>query len=73
MAKPVLKWSDTDEIAFLLAERHPDVDPLTLRFTELHHYVTQLDEFADDPAASSESILETIQMAWLGYYRERSR
>jgi FeS assembly protein IscX len=70
MPRPVLRWTDADEIAFLLSEQHPDVDPLTLRFTELHHYITQLDDFADDPAASSEGILETIQMAWLGYYKE---
>jgi FeS assembly protein IscX len=66
----MLKWTDADEIACLLSEKHPDVDPLTLRFTELHHYVTQLDDFADDPAASNEGILETIQMTWLGYYKE---
>lgn len=68
MAK--LRWSDTDEIAFLLYEAHPQIDPLTVRFTDLHRYVTQLPDFAGDPATSNERTLEAIQMAWLAYYQE---
>ena len=68
MAK--LKWSDADEIAFQLSEKYPDVDPLAVRFTDLHSYVTQLPDFADDPAGSSERTLEAIQMAWVEYHRE---
>jgi FeS assembly protein IscX len=68
MAK--LKWSDADEIGFALSAAHPDVDPLTVRFTDLHRFVTQLPDFADDPAASDEQVLEAIQMAWLGYFQE---
>jgi FeS assembly protein IscX len=67
---PRLGWSDTDELAFRLHEAHPQVDPLTVRFTDLHRFVTQLPDFADDPATSSERILEAIQMAWVGYYKE---
>ncbi len=67
---PKLRWSDADEIAFLLSEKYPDADPLTVRFTDLHRYVMQLPDFADDPAASNEKILEAIQMAWLGYFQE---
>ena len=65
-----LRWSDSDEIGFALSEAHPDVDPLTVPFTDLHRYVTQLGNFADDPGASDERLLEAIQMAWLEYYRE---
>ena len=68
MAK--LAWSDADEIAYRLSEAHPDTDPLTVRFTELHKLVTELADFADDPAASNERALEAIQMAWLDYYQE---
>ena len=32
--------------------------------TDLHKYVTELSDFADDPAKSNESKLEAIQMAW---------
>lgn len=58
-------WTDSWEIGFRLAEKHPDVAPLTLRFTDLHRMVTELDGFEGDPAASNEKILEAIQMAWV--------
>jgi FeS assembly protein IscX len=60
-----MKWTDTREIAIALAETHPDVDPLTVRFTDLHAWVMALPGFADDPHRSSEKILEAIQMAWI--------
>ncbi len=60
-----MKWTDTREIAELLFERSPDVDPLTLRFTDLHARVCQLPGFDDDPKKSNEKILEAIQMNWL--------
>ena len=60
-----MKWTDTLEIAMALADRHPDVDPQTLRFTDLHRWVTELPEFDDEPSRSGEKILEAIQMAWI--------
>ena len=57
-------WTDAEEIAIQLSEKYPDVDPLTVRFTDLHRYVTTLDGFTDDPTKSNESKLEAIQMAW---------
>lgn len=67
---PPLKWQDADEIGYRLSEKFPDLDPLKVRFTDLHKWVTQLEGFADDPAKSGEGVLEEIQMAWLGYYSE---
>ena len=67
---PTLRWSEVDEIGFQLNEKFPDTDPLTVRFTDLRQWVTELDEFADDPAGSNEKVLEAIQMAWLEYFRE---
>ena len=64
-------WRDTEDIGIALSEKFPDVDPLTVRFTDLHRWVTELDDFADDPKASNESTLEKIQMAWLDEYRNR--
>jgi FeS assembly protein IscX len=64
-----LKWSDTEEIGIGLAEKFPDLDPLTVRFTDLHRWVSELPDFDDDPKASSEGKLEAIQMAWLEEYR----
>ncbi|HSP07750.1 MAG TPA: Fe-S cluster assembly protein IscX, partial [Acidobacteriota bacterium] len=46
-------------------EKHPDVDPLAVRFTDLHRWVLELQGFEDDPKKSNEKILEAIQMAWL--------
>jgi FeS assembly protein IscX len=60
-----MKWRDVREIAIALAERHPGVKPLAVRFTDLHRWVRELPEFADDPAKSNEKVLEAIQMAWL--------
>ena len=57
-------WSDVREIGIRLAEARPDVDPWSVRFTDLHRWVTELDGFADDPKRSNESILEAIQTAW---------
>jgi len=59
-----LTWKDTDEIAYALIDAHPDQDPLKLSFPKLHKMVLDLEEFGDEPDKSSESILESIQMAW---------
>ena len=60
-----LKWSDTVDIAILLEERHSEKDNVNLRFTDLHKWILELEEFDDDPEASNEKILEAIQMAWI--------
>lgn len=60
-----LKWIDVNDIAIELCEAHPDVDPLTIRFTELRDWVMALEDFDDDPEHCGEKVLEAIQMAWL--------
>ena len=60
-----LTWDDADDIAEQLLERHPEVDPLGVRFTDLHRWICELPNFEDDPKASSEGKLERIQMAWV--------
>jgi FeS assembly protein IscX len=60
-----LEWNDVREIAIRLFEAHPELDPLTLRFTDLHRFVCEVEGFRGDPKASNEKILEAIQMAWL--------
>jgi FeS assembly protein IscX len=60
-----MKWTDARDIAIALAEKHPDVAPLSVRFTDLHRWVTELPGFADDAQGSNEKALEAIQMAWL--------
>jgi FeS assembly protein IscX len=60
-----LKWTDTLDIAIALDEAKPDVDPRYVRFTDLHDWICELEEFDDDPKRSGEKILEAIQMAWI--------
>ncbi len=60
-----MRWKDAREIGEALAERYPDVDPLKLRFTELHDMVVALEGFDDDPEKSTEAILEAILQVWL--------
>ncbi|MFT4719031.1 MAG: FeS assembly protein IscX [Candidatus Azotimanducaceae bacterium] len=60
-----MKWTDIDDIAIELYEGQPDVDPLTIRFTDLHAWVMALPGFDDDPNRSGEKILEAIQAAWI--------
>ncbi|MGN6390433.1 MAG: Fe-S cluster assembly protein IscX [Burkholderiaceae bacterium] len=64
-----MKWTDTQRIAEELADRYPDVDPLTVRFTDMHKWVCALDDFDDKPDASNEKILEAILTAWLDEVR----
>lgn len=65
-----ITWTDTEEIAIALLDAHPNLDPLTVRFTQLHSWVMSLPGFSDDPQKSNEKILEAIQMKWLEEYRD---
>jgi FeS assembly protein IscX len=65
-----LSWDHTEDIALALAEKFPDLDPTHIRYTDLHKWVTGLDEFGDDPLKSTEGKLEAIQMAWLDEYKD---
>ena len=60
-----MKWTDTQFIAEELYDRNPNLDPKTVRFTDLHQWICELDGFDDDPQKSNESILEAILLKWL--------
>lgn len=60
-----MKWTDIDRIAEELADKFSDIDPKTIRFTDLHRWVMELDGFDDDANRSGEKILEAIQAAWI--------
>ena len=68
-----LTWSNAEEIGILLSEKHPEINPLDIRFTDLHNYVTDLSEFKDDPKKSNEGKLEAIQMAWHEEFLDRTQ
>lgn len=67
---PKVTWDQPDDIALALSEKFPDLDPTHIRYTDLHKWITELAEFADDPLKSSEGKLEAIQMAWLEEYKD---
>lgn len=67
-----ITWTDTEEIAFRLADAHPDIDPLGVRFTDLHRWILALPGFVGDPSKSGEKILEAVQMAWLEERNDRA-
>jgi FeS assembly protein IscX len=68
-----LTWDDAEDIGILLSEKHPELDPLAVRFTDLHRYVIELAEFKDDPKQSNEGKLEAIQMAWHEEFLDRTQ
>ena len=65
-----ITWDDAEDIGIELFGKFPDTDPLQVRFTDLHKWVTELDGFADDPAKSTEGKLEAIQMAWYEEWKD---
>jgi len=65
-----LNWTDSESIGIELFEKFPDIDPLTVRFTDLHDMVCALSDFAGDPHASNEAKLEAIQMAWYEEWKD---
>ena len=66
-----LTWDSAEDIGIELSEKFPEQNPLEVRFTDLHRYVTELANFKDDPKGSNESKLEAIQMAWYEEYQDR--
>jgi FeS assembly protein IscX len=68
-----LTWDNAEDIGILLSEVHPELEPLSVRFTDLHGYVTALPEFKDDPNKSTEGKLEAIQMAWHEEFLDRTQ
>ncbi|WP_034291937.1 Fe-S cluster assembly protein IscX [Herbaspirillum sp. RV1423] len=60
-----MKWTDIQRIAEALNDKFPDIDPKTIRFTDLHRWVMELEGFDDDANRAGEKILEAIQAAWI--------
>jgi FeS assembly protein IscX len=66
-----LTWDNPEDIALALMEEFPAQDPLQVRFTDLHRWVTELEGFAGAPDSSTEGHLEAIQMAWYDDWQNR--
>ena len=67
---PKLTWDTPEDIGLALCEKFPSIDPLTVRFTDLHKWVTELEDFAGEAAGASEAKLEAIQMAWYEEWKD---
>ena len=67
---PKLTWDKFEDIGIALYEKFPDVDPTHVRFTDMHKWITELEDFEDDPKKSNEAKLEAIQMAWLEEWKD---
>ncbi|MBZ5527676.1 MAG: Fe-S cluster assembly protein IscX [Acidobacteriia bacterium] len=68
---PTLNWDDVEGLAIALADKFPEIDPLTVRFTDLHKWVCEMEGFVGDPKASNEGKLEAVQMAWHEEFTDR--
>ncbi|HWU65607.1 MAG TPA: Fe-S cluster assembly protein IscX [Methylophilus sp.] len=60
-----MKWTDSQRIAEELYDKHPEIDPKTIRFTDLMQWVMDLEDFDDEASRCGEKILEAIQLAWI--------
>jgi FeS assembly protein IscX len=67
---PKLTWQNLDDIALSLYEKFPETDPTNIRYTDLHKWIIELEDFDDDPLKSNEAKLERIQMAWLEEFQD---
>lgn len=65
-----ITWVNTEEIAFQLFEKNPNLNPLQIRFTALRDMVLAIPGFTGEKSKCNERILEAIQMAWLEEYRD---
>jgi FeS assembly protein IscX len=68
-----MDWDNTEDIAIALTDKHPETDPYTVRFTDLHKWIIELPDFAGDPAKSNEGKLEAIQTAWHEEWQDRTK
>ncbi|XLZ73233.1 Fe-S cluster assembly protein IscX [Massilia sp. SR12] len=60
-----MKWTDVTAIAEALHDKYPEIDPAGIRFTDLHNWIVDLEEFDDDHQRGGEKVLEAIQQAWI--------
>ena len=60
-----MKWIDTYEIVDLLVDKHPEVDPKKILFTDLRSLISNLEEFDDELDKCNERVLEAVQALWI--------
>ncbi|MEO5930576.1 MAG: Fe-S cluster assembly protein IscX [Candidatus Kapaibacterium sp.] len=65
-----MNWQDYEDIGIALHEKFPEVDPLTVRFTDLLQWIGELDGFEGNIKESNEKKLEVVQMAWYEEWKD---
>jgi FeS assembly protein IscX len=65
-----LNWDNPREIGELLFEKYDTLNPLTIRFTDMHKWILDLEDFVGEPGKSNEKVLEAIQMAWYDEWQD---
>ncbi|MBY0513265.1 MAG: Fe-S cluster assembly protein IscX [Gemmataceae bacterium] len=65
-----MTWHDAREIGEKLFEQYDTLNPLTVRFTDLHKWVLNLEGFEGKSDGSNEKLLEAIQMAWYEEWKD---
>lgn len=65
-----IDWQDREEIGRLLFEKYDTLNPLTVRFTDMHKWILDLEDFVGKPEESNEKKLESIQMAWYEEWKD---
>ena len=63
-------WKDIEDIVEALQLAKPDVDPLSVRYTDLRDWIAALPEWEDDIHLSNEAKLEAVQMAWYELWQD---
>jgi FeS assembly protein IscX len=66
-----MTWHDAREIGEALFEQFDTLNPLSVRFTDLHRHVLNLEGFQSPPNESNEKLLEAIQMAWYEVWQDQ--
>ena len=67
-----LDWTDFREIGAQLFEKYDTLDPLSVRFTDMHKWVLDIEDFGGAPEGAGEKRLEAIQMAWYEEWKDES-
>ncbi len=65
-----MTWTDIEDIAEALLAAQPEVDPLTVRFTQLRDWIAALPDWSDDIHLSNEAKLEAVQMEWYELWKD---
>jgi len=68
--KKKIKWADVEDLAFILIDKLPAVDPKKLSEKEIKEYVIGLSDFSESAKQSTPEALQAIQARWESEFSE---